>query len=106
MSERLNVMLKGPIFKMVCKLSFPNFVGVSSMTLVIFADAFFIGQLGIVHLASLAIVFPFTALMQMMSAGAIGGATTSSISRSLGNGSNSNAETAAWHAIVLSLIHI
>ena len=77
MSERLNVMLKGPIFKMVCKLSFPNFVGVSSMTLVIFADAFFIGQLGIVHLASLAIVFPFTALMQMMSAGAIGGATTS-----------------------------
>ena len=104
MNKRLKVMLKGPILKMVCKLSFPNFVGVSSMTLVIFADAFFIGQLGIVHLASLAIVFPFTALMQMMSAGAIGGATTSSISRSLGNGSNSNAETAAWHAIVIGII--
>ena len=42
MNERLKVMLKGPILKMVCKLSFPNFIGVSSMTLVIFADAFFV----------------------------------------------------------------
>lgn len=104
MNERLNVMLNGPVFKMVCKLSFPNFIGVSSMTLVIFADAFFIGKLGIVPLASLALVFPFTSLMQMMSAGAIGGATTSSISRSLGNGLNSNAETAAWHAIVIGIV--
>ena len=104
MNERLSVMLNGPILKMVCNLSFPNFIGVASMTLVIFADAFFIGQLGVVSLASLALVFPFTSLMQMMSAGAIGEATTSSISRSLGNGFNSNAETAAWHAIVLGII--
>ena len=101
MNERLSVMLNGPILKMVCNLSFPNFIGVASMTLVIFADAFFIGQLGVVSLASLALVFPFTSLMQMMSAGAIGGVTTS---WSLGNGFNSNAETAAWHAIVLGII--
>ena len=53
--------------------------GCGSDSVSIIADVYFISQLGNISLASLALVFPFISLMQMMSAGAIGGATTSSI---------------------------
>ena len=47
---------------MLTKLSLPNFLGVSSMPLVIIADVYFISQLGNISLASLALVFPFISL--------------------------------------------
>ncbi|MDC0544248.1 MATE family efflux transporter [Alphaproteobacteria bacterium] len=74
------------------------------MPLVIIADVYFISQLGNISLASLALVFPFISLMQMMSAGAIGGATTSSISRFTGAGLNESANSAAWHAVIIAVI--
>ena len=89
---------------MVCKLSLPNFLGVSSMPIMIFMDAFFISKLGNIELASLALVFPFLSVMQMMSAGAIGGATTSSISRHLGKSNIPGANSAAWHAIIIAIV--
>ena len=104
MKNNLDMILHGSIFKMVCNLSLPNFVGVSSMPLLIIADAYFISQLGNIPLASLALVFPFISLMQMMSAGAIGGGTTSSVSRYLGSGSISKANSAVWHAIIIGII--
>ena len=104
MKNNLDMILHGSIFKMVCNLSLPNFIGVSSMPLVIIADAYFISQLGNIPLASLALVFPFISLMQMMSAGAIGGGTTSSVSRYLGSGSISKANSAVWHAIIIGII--
>ena len=70
--KNIDIILKGSVFKMVCKLSLPNFLGVSSMPIIIFMDAFFISKLGNIELASLALVFPFLSVMQMMSAGAIG----------------------------------
>ena len=104
MKNNIDIILKGSVFKMVCKLSLPNFLGVSSMPIIIFMDAFFISKLGNIELASLALVFPFLTVMQMMSAGAIGGATTSSISRHLGKSNISGANSAAWHAIIIAIV--
>ena len=104
MKNNLDMILNGSIFKMVCKLSLPNFIGVSSMPLVIIADAYFISQLGKIPLASLALVFPFISLMQMMSAGAIGGASTSSISRFLGANLIESANSAIWHAVLIGIL--
>ena len=59
MKNNIDIILKGSVFKMVCKLSLPNFLGVSSMPIIIFMDAFFISKLGNIELASLALVFPF-----------------------------------------------
>ena len=68
------------------------------------------GQLGTVELASLALVFPFQTLLQMMAAGSIGGGVTSAVARALGAGDNVKAEAVAWHAIiiagVMSLIYV
>lgn len=89
---------------MLLRLAGPNVAAVTLMTSVVIADALFVGQLGTAPLASLALVFPFQTLMQMMSAGAIGGGTTSAVARALGGGSNVKAEEAAWHALVIAVL--
>ena len=98
---RVQSLLKGPILPMLLRLAGPNVVAVALMTSVAIADALFVGQLGTVPLASLALVFPFQTLMQMMSAGAIGGGVTSSVARALGSGSREQAAEAAWHAVII-----
>jgi len=74
------------------------------MSSVTFADAWFIGQLGIEALAALALVFPFQALMQMMAAGAVGGGIASATARALGAGNVDKAAELAWHAILIGLL--
>lgn len=66
------------------------------------ADAFFVGKIGTVALASLAIVFPLQTLMIMQSGGAMGGGITSSISRALGRNALSEVNTLVWHSIIIS----
>ena len=50
-------------------------------TLVAIAETSYIGRLGTIPLAAIALVFPFAMLTQMMSAGAMGGGVSSAISR-------------------------
>ena len=71
--------------------------------LVSFADAWFIGRLGTEGLAGVALVFPIIILMQMMSAGAMGGGVSSAIARALGAGDVSRAERLALHAAVIAI---
>ncbi len=71
--------------------------------LVSFADAWFIGKLGTEGLAGVALVFPLLILMQMMSAGAMGGGVSSAVARALGAGDVARAERLAWHAAVIAI---
>ena len=68
------------------------------MTAVTFFDAWFVGHLGNQALASLALVFPFQALMQMMAGGAIGGGITSAVARSKGSGNTTFVKKIAFNA--------
>ena len=103
MKNNLDMILNGPVLKMIYKLSLPNSITGISMVLIVITDAYFVSQLGNVPLASLALVFPFLTLMQMMYAGAIGGASTSSISRFIGADLIENANSAIWHAILIGI---
>ena len=107
-SDRVKFLLEAPIIGMLLKLAIPNSIAVITMTSIMLADARFVAQLGTTALASLAVVFPFQSLLQMMAAGAIGGGVTSSVARALGSGDREKAQEAAWHSliIILSLIHI
>ena len=71
------------------------------MTAVTFFDAWFVGHLGNQALASLALVFPFQALMQMMAGGAIGGGVTSAIARAVGSGDLIRAKKIAFNGILI-----
>ena len=57
----------------------------------------FIGQLGVIDLAALALVFPTQMTLGMMSAGAMGGGISSSVARALGSGNKPAAEIGRAH---------
>lgn len=97
----MQLILHGSIPRLLIKLGTPNVVVVATSAAMTLMDVYFVGRLGTTALASLAIVYPFQALMQMMSGGAIGGGVASAISRTLGAGDVSDAESRAWHAMVI-----
>lgn len=110
MSPRLAFLLQATPASVLWRLATPNLATAMLMTAVTIADAWFVGQLGIEALASLALVFPFQTLMQMMAGGAIGGGIASATARALGAGDHARAEAVAWHAILigitLSLVYV
>lgn len=103
-SFRMEMLLRAPVPIMLWRLAGPNVVAITMLTSVTFADAWYVGQLGTVALASLALVFPFQTLMQMMSAGAIGGGVTSAVARALGSDDEEKAASVTWHAVVIGIL--
>src|SRR5258706_5473952 len=67
------------------------------------ADTHFIGRLGTDALAGLALVFPMLMLLQMTSAGAMGGGVSSAIARALGAGNRDAARTLVAHALIIGV---
>lgn len=100
--QRLNRLLEGPIGPTLARLAAPNVVVSLCMTAVTVADVWYVGHLGVAPLAALALVFPVQAMMQMMSAGAMGGGVSSSVARALGAGDGDRAESAMVHALVIA----
>jgi putative MATE family efflux protein len=102
-ASRSDRFLGAPIIPMLARVSLPNVAVVTAMTLVTVADAWFVGRLGSAALASLALVFPVQALMQMMSAGAMGGGVSSAVARALGAGRPERADAIVLHAAIIAL---
>ncbi len=102
-AERRQMMLSGPIVATILTLAAPNVLNVAMQSLVSIADGWFVGQLGTVELAALALVFPTQMALGQMSAGAMGGGISSSVARALGSGNRAAAEAAAAHALAIAL---
>ena len=96
-------MLTAPVLPTLVALATPNVLLALMQALVSFADAWFIGRLGTDALAGVALVFPIVILMQMMSAGAMGGGVSSAVARTLGAGDVARAERLAWHAAAIAV---
>src|SRR3954462_5767692 len=94
-------LLTAPILPTLLRLSIPTKIAVVGSTLVAIAEPSYIGRLGTIPLAAIALVFPFAMLTQMMSAGAMGGGVSSAISRALGAGDRTRAATLALHAAII-----
>lgn len=97
------MMLAGPIVPTILALAAPNVLNVAVQSLVSISDGWFVGQLGTVDLAALALVFPTQMTLGMMSAGAMGGGISSSVARAIGSGNRAAAEAAAAHALAIAL---
>src|ERR1700704_2709802 len=67
----VNSLLTSPILPTLLKLSLPNTIAMFGAALVAVAETSYIGRLGLEPLAGIALVFPFTMLTQMMSAGVL-----------------------------------
>jgi putative MATE family efflux protein len=101
-SARTRALLEGPIGRTLAWLALPNMLVAVTQTGVAIADAWFVGRLGVAALASLALVFPVQSMMQMMSAGAMGGGISSAVARALGSGDTDRAERITLHALIIA----
>ncbi|MSQ54500.1 MAG: MATE family efflux transporter [Betaproteobacteria bacterium] len=100
---RTQKLLDGPILPTLAGLAAPGLVLAVMQTAVSIADTHYVGRLGTEALAGLALVFPLVMLLQMTSAGAMGGGVSSAVARSLGAGKPQAARGLVAHALVIAL---
>jgi putative MATE family efflux protein len=91
-----------PILPTLLRLSAPGVLLVLFQSIVSITDTYFVGRLGTVPLAGLALVFPLIMLLQMTSAGAMGGGVSSAIARALGAGNAAGARRLVVHALAIA----
>jgi len=101
---RTRMLIEGPIAATLIRLAAPNILVMLAQTSVGLVETYFVGKLGTDPLAGVALVFPPLMLMQMMSAGAMGGGISSAIARALGAGCRADADALALHALVIGLV--
>jgi putative MATE family efflux protein len=100
---RTRALIEGPIAATLIRLAAPNMLVMLAQTSVGLVETYFVGKLGTAALAGVALAFPLVMLMQMMSAGAMGGGISSAIARALGAGRRADADALALHALVIAL---
>jgi putative MATE family efflux protein len=96
-------LLTAPIVPTLARLAAPGIVLALFQTAVSVGDTYFVGQLGTESLAGLALVFPMLMLLQMTSAGAMGGGVSSAVARALGAGNRDAARKLVAHALIIAL---
>jgi len=96
-------LLHGPIVPTLLRLAWPNVLIMLAQSSTGLIETWWISQLGTDALAGMALVFPLVMLMQMISAGAMGGGISSAIARALGGGRREAADAVVLHAIVINL---
>lgn len=100
---RTHLLLQAPILPTVLRLAVPNLLIMIVQASVGLIETYFVGKLGSDALAAMALVFPIVMLMQMSSAGAIGGGIASSVARALGAQRRDDANALVLHAMVIAL---
>jgi putative MATE family efflux protein len=103
MDPRTKALLEAPILPTLLKLGAPNVLVMLAQAGTGLIETYFIGQLGTDALAGMALVFPLVMLMQMMSAGAMGGGIASAIARALGAQRRADADALVLHAIAIAI---
>ncbi len=101
---RTAALIGGPIASTLVRLAAPNMLVMLAQSSVGLVETYFVGKLGTDALAGVALVFPVVMLMQMMSAGAMGGGISSAIARALGSGRRADADALALHALIIAVV--
>ena len=103
MNPRTRAMLQGPIVPLLLRMAWPNVLIMFAQAATGLIETYWVGMLGTDALAGMALVFPGVMLMQMFSAGAMGGGISSAIARALGAGKREQADALVLHALVINL---
>jgi putative MATE family efflux protein len=100
---RTQRLLEAPILPLLVRMALPNVLIMLAQASTGLIETFWVSKLGTDALAGMALVFPVVMLMTMISAGAVGGAISSSVARSLGAGRREEADALVMHAVVVNL---
>jgi putative MATE family efflux protein len=103
LSPRTRVLLNGPIVPTLLRVAWPNVLVMLAQAGTGLIETWFVAKLGTNALAGMALVFPGVMLMQMISAGAMGGGISSAIARALGAGRRDEADALVMHALVINI---
>jgi putative MATE family efflux protein len=100
---RTRALLSAPIVPLLLALAWPNVLVMLAQAGTGLIETFWVSRLGTDALAGMALSFPGVMLMQMMSAGSLGGAISSAVARALGSGRADDANALAVHALVVNV---
>ena len=103
LDPRTRVLLEAPILPTLLRLAWPNIAVMLVMAATGLIETWWVSRLGTPALAGISLVFPLYMMMQMLSAGAMGGGTSSAIARALGGGRRGDADALVLHAIIINL---
>ena len=104
LNPRTRMLLEAPIAPTLLRLAAPNVLVMLAQAGVGLIETYFVGQLGTDALAGMALVFPVVMLMQMTSAGAMGGGIASAIARALGARRRDDADALVLHALAIAAV--
>jgi putative MATE family efflux protein len=104
MDPRTRVLLEAPIGPTLLRLALPNVIVMAVQASIGLIETFFIAKLGTDALAGMALVFPILMLIQMISAGAMGGGILSAIARTLGSDHRPDTGALVWHAVAIAVM--
>jgi putative MATE family efflux protein len=97
-------MLHGPVLPTILRFAWPTVLVIVAQVMVSVTETFYVSFLGTTALAGVALVFPISMLMTMMSNGGIGGGVASAIARALGAKRKEDADALVLHGLVIAII--
>jgi putative MATE family efflux protein len=103
LDPRTKRLLEGPIAATLLRLAWPNIAVMLAQASTGLIETWWVSRLGGDALTGMALVFPGFMMMQMLSAGAMGGGISSAISRALGARRRDDADALVLHAILINL---
>src|SRR4051794_22834699 len=104
LNARTRLLLQGRIVPTILRLAWPNVLVMLAQASTGLIETWWVSHLGTDALAGMALVFPPVMLMQMLSAGSIGGGIASLIARAIGGGRRDEADALVLHAVVINIV--
>jgi putative MATE family efflux protein len=100
---RTKALLEGSIVPTLLRMAWPNMLIMLAQASSGLIETWFVSRLGTDALAGMALVFPSVMLMQMITAGAMGGGISSAVARALGGGRRDDADALVLHALIINI---
>jgi putative MATE family efflux protein len=104
LNPRTLVLLHGAIVPTLLRMAWPNILVMLAQASTGLIETWWVSKLGTDALTGMAVVFPGFMMMQMLSAGALGGGISSAIARALGGGRTRDAESLVMHALGINVV--
>src|SRR6476660_3233492 len=101
--SRTHALLRGAIVPTLLRLAWPNILVMLAQASTGLIETWWVSRLGTEALAGMALVFHGFMMMQMLSAGAMGGGISSAVARALGSGRRDDADALVWHAVIINV---
>lgn len=103
MNPRTRRLLHGAIVPTLLAMAWPNLLVMTAQAATGIIETWWVSKLGTDALAGMALVFPGFMMMQMLSAGAIGGGISSAVARALGANRRADADALVLHALLINI---